>query len=288
MSKENQITTVVKPLTPTIIEDNIDDLVSQVKQEIAALNISSMEVSEDNKQVLKNTRSDLNKRLLAFETERKRIKEIVLQPYSDFESLYDSKLKKVILNAVKELDNKVKSIEEGQKKAFEDYAREYFDRKIESQPLRLANKFEDVGVSINLSTNNKRIREAIDAHFEKVSSALVIIDSHEYPARLQVLWEKHGYDIGTAMVKLSTALIEEKKIQEAKVVDFGSMYPNQMKEVHVEKVATKVATKKPLVVEEVVGELYDFKLNISVTEMQLALLTAFMEEQDITFELYED
>jgi len=139
MLKETQVTNVVKPVTPTIIEDNIDDLVAEVKQEIAALNISKMEVSEDNKQTLKNTRADLNKRLLAFETERKRIKEIILQPYSDFELLYDSKLKKVILDAVKELDDKVKSIEEGQKKSFEDYAREYFNRKIESQPLRLAN-----------------------------------------------------------------------------------------------------------------------------------------------------
>jgi len=98
-----------------------------------------------------------------------------------------------------------------------------------------------------------------------------------------VLWEKHGYDIGTAMVKLSTALIEEKKIQEAKLPDFGSMYPNQMKEIHVEKVATKVATKKSIIVEEV----FDFDLKITVTETQLAALTNFMEEQEITFELQE-
>jgi hypothetical protein len=289
MSKENQVTTVVKyGYTPTIIEDNIDDLVAQVKREIAALNINQMEVSEDNKQTLKNTRADLNKKLLAFETERKRIKEIVLQPYTDFESLYDIKLKKVILDAVKELDDKVKSIEEGQKKQNEDYAKEYFDRKLASQPIRLANKFSDVKVDISLSTNNKRIREAIDKHFEKVSSALFLIDSHEHAARLQVLWEKNGYDIGVAMVKLSTSLLEEKKVKD-EMPDITSMYPSQM--TSKKTTVTQQAFVEPKIevskVELVAEEAFEFKLNITVTETQLAALTIFMEEKDIIFELQE-
>lgn len=290
MNKNEVATSVVKPLSPTIIDNNIDAIVEQVKNEIAALNIGSMEVSEDNKQTLKKTRADLNKRLAEFETERKKIKEIVLKPYSDFEILYDTKLKKVINDAVKDLDNKIKSIEEGQKKQNEDYAKEYFARKLESNPIRLANKFEDAKVDLSLSTNNKKIREAIDAHFEKITNALIIIDAHEHKARLQLLWEKNNYDIGTAIVKLTSDLLEEKKIKDAGV-DFASMYPsdaqNKVTSENIKKLVEKrkeVEPKKPLIVEEA----FEFKLKITVTESQLAALTSFMEESDILYELNED
>lgn len=287
MTKENQIiTSVAKPLHPTVIENNIDEIVDQVKNEIAALKINDMEVSEDNKQTLKKTRTKLNNRLSEFETERKKIKEFVLQPYADFETLYDSKLKTVIKDAITDLDLKIKSIEEGQKKDFENYGREYFNRKLSSQPLTVANKFEDAKVDISLSTNNKKIRESIDAHFDKILNALTIINAHDHPARLQVLWEKNNYDIGTAMVKLATALQEEKKLAD-KLPDVSSMHSKQI----VDSVEKNSVTKVPEVIEKkpqlIPAEAFDFKLNITVTESQLAALTTFMEEEDIIFELSE-
>lgn len=287
MTKDQAVvTTVAKPLHPTVIDNNIDAIVEQVKADIKALNIGSMEVSTDNKQILKNTRSDLNKRLNEFETERKKIKDFILQPYNDFEIQYDTKLKKVILSAVKELDGKIKSFEEGQKKQFEDYGREYFDRKLISQPLTVANKFEDAKVDISLSTNNKKIREAIDAHFDKISSALTIINAHEHPARLQVLWEKNNYDIGTAMVKLTTTLQEEKRLAE-KLPDINSMYPKQLIEAVEKKPVTKVLETFKKKSQPIPEEVFEFTLTITLTETQLSALTNFMEDQDIIFELQE-
>lgn len=283
-------TKVIKSFQLATIDNNIDSLVEEVKTEIANLNINNLVVSEDNKQTLKNVRAGLNKKLALFESERKKIKEFVMQPYNDFEKVYDNKLKTVINEAVKTLDDKIKSIEEGQKKQNEDYAKEYFARKLESNPIRLANKFEDAKVDLSLSTNNKKIREAIDAHFEKITNALIIIDAHEHKARLQLLWEKNNYDIGTAIVKLTTDLLEEKKIKDADV-DFASMYPSEADRQVVSEAIKNLPEKrkaafttKPIVVEEA----FEFKLKITVTESQLANLTSFMEESDILYELNED
>lgn len=274
---------VVRSYQLATIEDNIVSIVSQVKNEIQELNIGSMVVSEDNKQTLKNVRADLNKKLALFESERKKIKDFVMQPYADFETQYNSKLKPVFNEAIKELDDKIKFIEAGQKQELEDYAREYFNRKLEANPITMANKFENVGVNISLSTNKKRIREEIDFHFEKIESASYIIATHEHHSRLRAIFENDArYDIGVALTLLTKQLSVEK--QYVKETDFGSMYPKAMTE--------KVVTKVPQVVEkmsqEIVGEVFDFKLSITVTEQQLALLTAFMEDQDIAFELYED
>lgn len=283
--KELQVATltseVIKPLTHSIIEDNIAEIAKQVQNEIAELNIDKMEVSADNKQKLKNVRTTLNKRLLSFEADRKKIKNFILEPYTQFEAKYSSDLKPIFEKAIKQLGDKIDSLEKAELEAFEKYGRDYFKRKLESQPLSVANKFEDAKIEINLSTNNKRIREAIDAHFEKITSALTIINAHEHSTRLHVLWEKNNYDIGTAMVKLSSALIEEKRIAEEKQI-FETPFKATIKET---PVAPKQEEVKYVHVEP--QEVFDFTLKITVTEDQLAELTAFMTEKEIDFELGE-
>jgi hypothetical protein len=254
------------------LTDNIDNIVEEVKREITELNIDLMEVNEDNKQKLKQVRTTLNKKLTSFETDRKKIKEIVLQPVVEFESVYNIKLKSLIQDEIIKLDNKIQSIEKGQIQQLEDYGREYFARKLESMPISAANTFEDANLKINLSSNNKKIREDIDAHFDKISSALIIIQSHSHSSRLRVLWEKEThYDIGVALVKLTQQLNEEQQ--------FESVHPQIKQDI-------KVETFQHKTIESVIPEeLYDFTLNITVSESQLELLTDFMSQHYIEFEV---
>lgn len=273
---------VIESFQIATIEDNIIPIVEQVKKEIAELKIDLMEVSEDNKQTLKDARANLNKKLADYETERKKIKEFVLKPYSDFESIYNDKLKSVINDAVKELDNKIKSIEAGQLKELEDYAKEYFQRKLESNPITIGNTFKHVDIKVNLSTNKKKIREAIDFHFEKMESSMIIINANDNSARLRSIFETEaGYDIGIALTKLTKQLVAEKKYAEE--TDISSMYPTQTREP-----MTKVQPQVEIKSQEIIGEVFDFNLKITVTENQLALLTVFMDNEDIIYELYEE
>lgn len=267
---------VINKYNPTVIEHNIEPIVDKVKQKIADLNIDEMEVSEENKQTLKNARADLNKDKKEYEAERIKIKNFVLQPYSDFESLYKSDLLKVIDDAVNDLDKKIKSIEKEQLEEKKEYAREYFGRKMESDPIDVANTLDDVNIKFSINMSSKKIREAIDFHFEKINSSLTIINNSDNSARLRAIWETEAkYDIGIALTKLSQQLAVEKQYKE-ELPDVSSMYPKQMKE---------EASNKKQSVSFIPEELFDFTLKITLSERQLDGLTNYMSEEGIDFEV---
>jgi hypothetical protein len=271
-------TNVVTVNNVAILSDNIENLSLELKREIDDLQIDKMEVSEDNKQTLKQVRASLNKKLTSFENDRKKIKEIVLQPVVQFEEIYKTKLKSLFESTIKQLDDKIYSIEKGQIQEFEDYAREYFDRKLQSNPISVANTYEDVKLKINLTSNNKKIREEIDRHFEKILSALTIIESHQYSSRLRVLWEKETqYDIGIALVKLTTQISEEQKY----------IQQNEVQEKQKENIQVEQQIQSTHIFNHIPQELFDFTLRISLTEDQLSLLTEFMESHYIEYEVQE-
>lgn len=268
-------TNVVKPLQIATIDHNIDSLVEEIKNEIANLNIASMEVSEDNKQTLKNVRASLNKKLALFESERKKVKEFILQPYSEFEEEYKNKLKAVIDEAVNEVDQKVKSIETEQKIEKEQYAIEYWNKKIKAIPIEYGNNFNDLNLNITLTINKKKIREAIDFHFEKMNSAAIIINNHPHSARLRVLFEKDArYDIGVALTKLEEKLSLERQYQTTVINEL----PKEM-------TVTKVPQQEEVKSQKQFEEAFDFILKITVTEPELSSLVNFMKSNRILFEV---
>jgi hypothetical protein len=268
-------TTVVKPLQIATIDHNIDSIVADIKNEIANLNIGSMEVSEDNKQTLKDVRASLNKKLALFESERKKVKDFILQPYNDFEDEYKNKLKVVIDEAITEVDLKVKSIEEEEKLNLKNYAIEYFDRKLLAEPIEFANTFDDVDLKITLTLNKKKIRETIDFHFEKVSSASIIIANHPHSVRLRAIFiHESQFDIGIALTKLEKQLSREREYQ-ATVIN----------EIPKEMVVTKVPVVEEKVLQKNFEETFDFSLRITVTEPELKDLIEFIKSRGILFEV---
>lgn len=268
-------TTVVKPLQIATIDNNIDSIVIDIKNEIANLNISSMIVSEENKQTLKDVRASLNKKLALFESERKKVKDFILQPYNDFEEEYKTKLKIVIDEAINEVDAKVKSIEEDQKLELKDYAVEYFERKLLAEPIEFANTFDQVDLKITLTLNKKKIREAVDFHFEKVNSASIIISNHPHSARLRTIFlYESGFDIGIALTKLEQQLSRERQYQATVINEIP-------KDMTVTKVP--IVEEKPL--QKQFEETFDFALRITVTESELKDLVEFIKTRGIIFEV---
>lgn len=268
-------TNVIKSFQIATIDNNIDSIVNEIKTEIANLNIASMEVSEENKQNLKNVRASLNKKLALFESERKKVKDIILEPYNNFEEIYKTKLKTVIEDAVTEVDQKVKSIETEQKLELENYALEYWNKKIKAIPIQHGNNFNDLNLNITLTINKKKIREAIDFHFDKMNSAAIIINNHLHSARLRVLFENDArYDIGVALTKLEEKLSLERQYQTTVINEL----PKEM-------IVTKVPLQEEKPLQKQFEEAFDFILKITVTESELSSLVNFMKSNKILFEV---
>ena len=268
-------TNVIKSFQVATIDNNIESIVNEIKTEIANLNIASMKVSEENKQNLKNVRASLNKKLALFESERKKVKDIILEPYNNFEEIYKIKLKTVIEDAVNEVDQKVKSIETEQKLELEKYALEYWNKKIKAIPIQYGNNFDDLNLNITLTLNKKKIREAIDFHFDKMNSAAIIINNHPHSARLRVLFENDAkYDIGVALTKLEEKLSLERQYQTTVINEL----PKEM-------IVTKVPLQEEEKIEKQFEEAFDFILKITVTESELSSLVNFMKSNRIIFEV---
>lgn len=268
-------TNVIKSFQVATIDNNIESIVNEIKTEIANLNIASMKVSEENKQNLKNVRASLNKKLALFESERKKVKDIILEPYNNFEEIYKIKLKTVIEDAVNEVDQKVKSIETEQKLELEKYALDYWNKKIKAIPIEYGNSFNNLNLNITLTLNKKKIREAIDFHFDKMNSAAIIINNHPHSARLRVLFENDAkYDIGVALTKLEEKLSLERQYQTTVINEL----PKEM-------IVTKVPLQEEEKIQKQFEEAFDFILKITVTESELSSLVNFMKSNRIIFEV---
>lgn len=278
IKNELEVVTISKQ---ALIENNIDALVAVIKKEIEDLNIDKMEVSEQNKQTLKSTRTILAKRRTYYEQSRKDLKNKVLEPVVAFEKIYNEKLKSVYDKEIDNLDKKIDEIEKGQLAQFEKHGKEYFSKKLEANPLPVANTFEDVGFKITLSINNKNIRDAVDKHFRNIEESLEIINAHEESARLMIMWKEYNYDINTALKELTLTLTREKTAQrELNLIE--------EEPVPVTTVRKIVNPKHEPVVQFVPQELYDFKLTISLTEENLKKLVDFMNDNEIIYSLDDE
>lgn len=117
MSKEQEIINeqvVVLSQNAVIDYSGIDRIIKSVKSRIAQLNIDEIEATEENKSVLKELRSELNRELADYENARKEIKKKVDEPYKEFEQAYKP-LKELYDGASNTLREKVNTIEDTQR-----------------------------------------------------------------------------------------------------------------------------------------------------------------------------
>ena len=83
----------------------------EVKNDIAQMNISNIEPTEDNRAMMKKMRATLNKELGIFEDQRKMIHGKITEPYNEFKLSYESNIKHLYENATSELKEKISDVE---------------------------------------------------------------------------------------------------------------------------------------------------------------------------------
>lgn len=83
MDTNNQIKLIQTP----IIKHSLEQIGLSVTDRLSELNISNLVATEDTISTLKKLRTTLNNEAKEFDTQRKIIKEAVLTPYNDFETI---------------------------------------------------------------------------------------------------------------------------------------------------------------------------------------------------------
>lgn len=261
MSNKNEVNSIELVTAPVIKYDHVVAEGQKIREYIASLNISEIEPTEENKKLLKETRSDLTKMLADYEAGRKFIKNGVLNPYNEFETVYKDNISNVLNDAISSLKSGVDSIESKQLENKTNGLIAYFDEVNKFDFI----EFETLALKINLSASETGLKKEIDEKLSKIESDLKLIESMDNKELILARYEK-TLDVTQSVVSVKEELRRAEEIKNAQ---------EESKKVE------KAEIKQDVKVEE--ETLYTMKFSVKGTKAQLGALKQFLIENNIEY-----
>ena len=236
--------------------------------------IDTLECTEENKQEVKQRRTEINNILKELDDRRKFIKNKILEPYEMFNDKYEQECKGKLVSASEVLKTKIDTIEEQQKK---DKYNELFDFAMEyivANNIQDFVTFDDIGINITLSASMKSLKEQIVAFCEKVKQDIELINMEEY--RDEILYEyknNHGN-----FVQCKTMVLERHR-------ELDELAKKKVEELEKQEEQRKVVEK----VEEIIApieieEKQKFQFTITCTLTQAKKLKEWLKNEEIEYE----
>lgn len=219
----------------------------------------------------KKDRANLNKFKDVIETERKRIKNLCMKPYNDFEAKV-----KVLTGLIDEpilaIDTQVKSYEQKKKDAKKAEIEAFFTANIGDliELLPLDSVFSDKW--LNATVSLKSVQEEIKQKIEKVNFDLKTIKDLKSEYELTLI------DTYLKTLDVSEALREKTRLEERKKA-------LEEKDSHTEVSSNKVevTTTSGFGVDTTPAKIYDRKFWVKGTEDQLRALGRYMKDNGIEY-----
>ena len=185
MEQEKQI--VVRQIP--VIEHDLIAVGRSVTERINALNLEAQVVTEDTIQTLKKVRAELSKEATEWENQRKTVKKIVNDPYTEFESIYKTEISEKYKSADDTLKTKINEFELKIKEEKRTNLQLYFVEHCTVEKIDWLT-FDRTGIEINLSTTEKKYREQIDEFITRVISDMKLIASETFAAEMLVEYKR--------------------------------------------------------------------------------------------------
>lgn len=280
------------------LTSNIPVIAKRVKEDIDALQIETIDATEENKTLLKAIRTKLRNEASSFKNDVKTIKDVLLKDFTVFEQAYKDQIVTIYNNADVVLSNGIDAISKRQLQASIDYAKDYFNKKYEAKPLeKLA--FTDIKLDIGVSSSYKTIRDIIDKAFNDTEAALLIMNTYGVHAdRLCAIWLRNGRDITSAIVTLTNELQAEEQLAKARAernaeIERQNAIRAQAKlnekpleqPIHLADVPAAPIQQDTVPAAWTVEVVNDFKLQIKATDAQFTALITYLVNADIDYEV---
>lgn len=202
---ENNIKLVQSP----IISHKLQEAGKAVSKRIKELELDKQLATIETVKSLKETRTELNKELTDFETQRKLIKEGVNTPYLEFENLYKAEISEKYKAAIDTLKDKIASVETKIKTEKKESIETYFKELCVSESIDFIT-FDKLGIEVNLSTTEKKYKEQIYDYITKVTDDLKLIKSTDYEAETLTEY-KSTLNVSSAITTVKTRKENEQK-----------------------------------------------------------------------------
>lgn len=209
---ENELNELVIVEQLPIIKQQLQLISNEVDKEIEyAL---SLEVNDDSVKEVKNARARLNKIKSTMEEKRKQVKNAVMNPYNEFEEIYNELVKNKLSNADMTLKEKIDNVENQLKTEKQEKLELFAKEHIEFNNLENIINFDDIPLNITLSTSMKSLKEQILAFVKKISDDLEVISSDENRDEILYEYQHNGFDYANAVLTIRKRKEEINKLQE--------------------------------------------------------------------------
>lgn len=208
----------IKALEP--VKFNYEELKKELTEKVE--NYKNLVYTEENINMAKKDRANLNKLKKAINAEKIRVKNTLLAPYTDFESKC-KELIEIVDTSVENVDRQVKAFEDEEKRTKREEIQKYFNEHVGhfKDVIIFENIFEDRW--LNKTTTMKAVQADIEHIFSRSSSDLVTIESTVPDKEIQkqciAFYFKNITNpsiLGTTIQKARELIEEQKKIEELK------------------------------------------------------------------------
>lgn len=208
----------IKALEP--VKFNYEELKKELTEKVE--NYKNLVYTEENINMVKKDRANLNKLKKAINDEKIRVKNTLLAPYTDFESKC-KELIEIVDVSVENVDRQVKAFEDEEKRAKREEIQKYFNEHVGhfKDVIIFENVFEDRW--LNKTTAMKTVQADIEHIFSRATSDLTVIESTVSDKEIQkqciAFYFKNITNpsiLGTTIQKARELIEEQKKIEELK------------------------------------------------------------------------
>lgn len=201
------MTQVMKLEQAPVIHHQLVEMGAKVTKRIEELNIEKQLATDETVKTLKRIRAELNKEAREFEDQRKIIKNLVLNPYDQFEEVYKEEIINKYKEADKTLKTKINEFEMSIKREKRGNVIAYFEEIRDFEELDWL-KFEQLQIDINLSTSEKKYKEQVLEKVKQVLDDLELINTDKYAAEILVEYKP------TLNASNSIKLVRDRKQKE--------------------------------------------------------------------------
>lgn len=209
---ENKDLIIIEQLP--VIKEQLKKVSEEV--DIKVENAKKLVCTEENKQSIKKIRTEMNKELQEFETQRKNVKEKVLAPYMQFEQIYKECISEKYKSADKDLKEKIEAIEQQQKQDRENELKAFFyEKRSEHKNIDFIT-FENVGLNITLTASKISLERKVEEFIEKILSDLDLIDTQQNKSEILIEYKK-DLNVSRAITEVAKRKEQLKQLGESKI-----------------------------------------------------------------------
>ena len=267
---------VLKQL-PEIVEQ-LDLVSKEVSKKVETA--MKLVCTEDTVKEVKKTRAELNKEFNELESQRKQVKNAIMDKYNAFEDVYKDKVANLYKQADTDLKAKIDNVEQSLKDEKEAELREFVNQHIGANNLNDVISYEDVGLNVTLSASIKSLKEQALDFINKVAGDISLIKMEEYSDEIYLEYIKNRGNYAQSKLNVLERHKQLEELQKKQAEQEEKQKAEEEVAQKVEKVVEEITVPKP----EEVEPIMECTFKVKTTKENLIKIKNYLKELGVEYD----